>query len=160
MIGPSAPPTPANAAQIAIAFGRSWIGNEFKMIESVAGMIDAAPDAHHGAEPDELSGIRCLTRSNCRAAEDEQPDFERSLPTEPISQGARGKEQSGEHERVGVDDPLQLGARRSQLALDRRQRDVDRAHGDDDRDEAEVEDREDQPAPVVDVGRDAVRVQV
>ena len=43
MIGPSAPPTPANAAQIAIAFGRSWIGNEFRMIERVAGMISAAP---------------------------------------------------------------------------------------------------------------------
>ncbi len=43
VIGPSAPPTPANAAQIAMAFGRSWIGNEFKMIDNVAGMINAAP---------------------------------------------------------------------------------------------------------------------
>ena len=42
-MGPSAPPTPANAAQIAIAFGRSWIGNELRMIDNVAGMMNAAP---------------------------------------------------------------------------------------------------------------------
>ena len=43
VIGPSAPPTPANAAHTAIAFGRSWNGKLFMMIDRVAGMMNAAP---------------------------------------------------------------------------------------------------------------------
>ena len=43
MSGPSATPTPAVAAQMPIAFGRSELGKTFVMIESVAGMISALP---------------------------------------------------------------------------------------------------------------------
>ena len=42
-IGPSAMPSPATAAQAAIAFGRSSAGKMFVRIDSVVGMIPAAP---------------------------------------------------------------------------------------------------------------------
>ena len=42
-IGPIAMPIPATAAQTAIALGRSSLGKMFVMIESVVGMIAAAP---------------------------------------------------------------------------------------------------------------------
>lgn len=41
--GPSALPAPANAAQVAIAFGRSPGGNTDVTIDSVAGITNAAP---------------------------------------------------------------------------------------------------------------------
>ena len=40
---PSAAPTPANVAQIAIAFGRSLGGNTWASTDNVAGMTNAAP---------------------------------------------------------------------------------------------------------------------
>src|SRR6185503_21086627 len=40
---PIATPTPANPAQIAIARGRSFGGNTWARIDSVAGMTNAAP---------------------------------------------------------------------------------------------------------------------
>ena len=43
MIGPIAPPAPANPAHIAIALKRSRGGKTTLMIESVAGMMNAAP---------------------------------------------------------------------------------------------------------------------
>ena len=49
-----------------------------------------------------------------------RPTLERALASEPVAERARGQQQPGEHERVRVDDPLQLGARRAELALDRR----------------------------------------
>lgn len=42
-IGPTATPSPATAAQIAIALGRSCAGNMFVRIDSVVGMITAPP---------------------------------------------------------------------------------------------------------------------
>jgi hypothetical protein len=42
-MGPIAMPIPATAAQIAIAFGRSSSGKMFVRIESVVGMMPAAP---------------------------------------------------------------------------------------------------------------------
>jgi hypothetical protein len=56
-IGPMTMPIPATAAQIAIALGRSWSGKMFVRIESVVGMIAAAPtpirarDAISSVEP-------------------------------------------------------------------------------------------------------------
>ena len=41
--GPSAPPAPANAAQVAMAVGRSAGGNTDVTIDRVAGMTNAAP---------------------------------------------------------------------------------------------------------------------
>jgi hypothetical protein len=42
-IGPSEAPAPANPAQMAMALPRSWGGNIAVMIDSVAGMMNAAP---------------------------------------------------------------------------------------------------------------------
>ena len=42
-IGPSAPPAPAKATHVAIAFGRSAGGNTAVSSESVAGITNAAP---------------------------------------------------------------------------------------------------------------------
>ena len=41
--GPKLPPAPAKLAQMAMAFGRSWAGKTLIRIDSVDGMMNAAP---------------------------------------------------------------------------------------------------------------------
>ncbi len=79
VIGPSAPPTPANAAQIAIAFGRSWIGNEFRMIDRVAGMISAAP-----RPITERRAISCAGSPDWLAASAARPKITRPHSSAPL----------------------------------------------------------------------------
>ena len=55
-MGPSATPTPAVAVQMAIAFGRSSAGNTLVMIDSVAGMMSAAPTPMTRPGRDQLLG--------------------------------------------------------------------------------------------------------
>ena len=42
------------------------------------------------------------------------------LAAEAVADGARGQQQRGEHERVRVDDPLQLGLSRARVGGDAR----------------------------------------
>ena len=64
---------------------------------------------------------------------------------------AGGEQQAGEHDRVRVDDPLQLRALGAEVAHDRRQRDVEDRVVDADDDEREAEHGERHPPPLVDL---------
>src|SRR3990172_9101388 len=96
--GPSPKPRPATADQIAIARARSPAGNTFVRIDSVAGMMRAPP-----------------IPMNARVA--------MSWPG-GSAEAPRREQQPGEDQDVGVDDPLQLGRRCSELAHERRKRHV------------------------------------
>ena len=56
--------------------------------------------------------------------EDDEPDQEHAPAADAVGHRAAGQQQRGERERVGVDDPLQVGEVGAEVALDRRQRDV------------------------------------
>jgi hypothetical protein len=57
---------------------------------------------------------------------------EEQLPSEEIGSSTPEQQKAAEHERVGIDDPLQARGREVQAALDRRQRHVhDRCFQDD-----------------------------
>ena len=55
----------------------------------------------------------------------------------------------GEHQRVGVDHPLELAVRRVELARQRRDGDVEDRVVEHDHEQAEAQDEQDQPAPLV-----------
>ena len=57
--------------------------------------------------------------------EDAEPDREDAPPAEPVAERARGEQEGGEHQRVGVDDPLQAGEAGVEFPLDVGQGDVD-----------------------------------
>ena len=113
-------PIPATAAQMPIAFGRSSAGKTFVRIDSVVGMISAPPIPIRA-----LVAISMFADSaNAEASEAPpkitRPGDECTAAAEAVAEGAHGEEQSGEDERVRVDDPLELAAARVELALDGR----------------------------------------
>ena len=66
------------------------------------------------------------TRAGDRGdGEDRHADQEDAPPAEAVAQRAADQQQRGEEERIRLDDPLRLGRRGVEFALDRRQRDVD-----------------------------------
>ena len=87
---------------------RSSGGNTFVMIDSVAGMMNAPPMPMNAAGDDEL--VRRVDERRRERAEPEhhEPELQRAAPAEPVTEAAGGEQQAREHERVGVDDPLQL----------------------------------------------------
>ena len=101
---------------------------------SVAGKISAAP------MPIAARAARSAARATCASAAStektpntSQADLQGALAAEAIAEAAGGQQQAGEHQRVGVDDPLQLAGGGAELADQRRQGDVhDRAVDDDD----------------------------
>src|SRR5262245_44960544 len=94
--GPIASASAETPAQIPIAAPRRRGGKVAVMIESVAR----------------------------RAGEDQQPSSEDRPPPEQIRELASREQQYAKGERVGVDDPLELGDRDPEIGADRRQRDV------------------------------------
>ena len=67
-----------------------------------------------GGEPVEQRGAR----------EDHQADQEQALAAEEVTGAPSEEQESAEHERVGVDDPLQVALGQVQILLDRGKRDV------------------------------------
>jgi len=57
--------------------------------------------------------------------EDAEPDREDAPPAEPVAQRTGRQQEGGQHQRVGVDHPLQAGEAGVQFPLDVRQGDVD-----------------------------------
>ncbi len=62
-----------------------------------------------------------------RQAEDRDPQHEHPLAPVVVAERAAQEDQRGQEERVALDDPLHLGGVGAEVALDHRQRDVDRA---------------------------------
>ena len=154
MSGPRAPPAPAKPAQIPMALARSWGGNTLLRIESVVGMIRAAPAPATAAEGDQLAGAAGEGGAQRGQGEDGQPGLEGALAAEAVADGAGRQEQPGEHEGVGVDDPLEpgLGGVEGVGPGQRRQGHVGRRDGGDDQDEVDAQDAEDQPAAGIGLG--------
>ena len=90
----------------------------------------------HRRRPDPLRGARevehepaARRRAQGRAdGERDQPGGEDGAAAAAVGERARRQQRRGERERVGVDDPLQLREARVQVGPDRRQRDVDDGH--------------------------------
>ena len=121
--------------------------------DSVAGMTSAAP-APCTARPamtTPAEPARPLTSG--AGGEHAEADEQRALAAEPVTERAGGEQQAGEHEGVGVDDPLQHRGAGVELALQRRQGHVERRHRHDDHDERQAQHAEQEPAALVDVGR-------
>ncbi len=123
-IGPRMIPMPDTPAQMPMARPRSLGGKMFVMIDSVAGMINAPPDAHQRARGDQHVRRAGERRRDGAEPEDHEPDVEGFLASEPVAEGAHRQEQAGEHQDVGVDHPLQLAGARVQVAREGRQGDV------------------------------------
>ena len=70
-----------------------------------------AADAHGGADGDELRRTES-TRRTARLAppNSASPALQRALAAEAVAERAHRQQQAGEHEQVGVDDPLQRRA--------------------------------------------------
>ena len=118
--GPTPTPMPATAAQMPIAFGRSSAGKTLVRIESVVGMISAPPMPISALLAISMFGGLGERGRERGAAEDHEPGDECAATAEAVAERAHGEQQAGEHERVGVDDPLKLAAAGVELALDGR----------------------------------------
>ena len=124
-------------------------GNTLVMIDSVAGMMNAPPmpmnarvaiscsDVLANADASEPSPK--ITRPSCSAPR--RPKRSPRLPA--------GEQQAREHERVRVDHPLQLAVGGVEVAHDRGDRDVEDRVVEHDHEQAEAEDGEDPPPPLV-----------
>ena len=134
--GPSATARPLVAAQIEMAIAR-WRASVNTLTSSAKRRREdqRRPDAHRCAPGDQLAGRR---RHRCKdrgRAERRHADHQRALATESIADAAGCHQQPGEHQHVGVDDPLQLAGGRAQFTHEGRQGDVhDGAVDDDDED--------------------------
>ena len=106
---------------MAIAFARSRAGKTLARIDSVDGMTNAAPTPMMAREAINRPDVSANTPSKRAEAEDDQAGLQRTLTTEAVAEGRRGEQQSGEHEPVGVDDPLDVGVRRPDAAIAGRQ---------------------------------------
>ena len=83
------------------------------------------PDTLHAAGEDEEDGARGQPARHGRAREDDDPRREHATSSEPVSHRAAHQHQRREHERVGLDHPLDLGDPHPQLALHDGESDVD-----------------------------------
>ena len=126
MTGPIATPSPEKPAHTAIARPRSRGSRKtLARIDSVAGMISAPPmpmnarlsvscsvDVERAADTDPATNT---TRPTCSAPL--RPKRSLRLPV--------GEQEAGEHQRVGVDDPLDLAVRGAEVLDHRRDRHVE-----------------------------------
>ena len=94
---------------MAIAFARSRPGKTLVRIDSVDGMTNAAPTPMIARADDHLVGDVGEGAEQRADAEHDEARLQRTLAAEAVAEGAGGEQQAGEHEAVGVDDPLQLG---------------------------------------------------
>jgi hypothetical protein len=79
----------------------------------------------------------------------EQPEAERGAAPVPVGQAAGRQQQSSEHECVRVDDPLELAVAGAEIAHERRERDVQDRVVETDHEQAQAQDPEDPPPPLV-----------
>ena len=75
-----------------------------------------------------------------------RPKRQRPLAAEAVAERAGGEQHAGEHEHVDVDDPLQLRGGGVEVALQRRQRDVEDRVVEPDHEQRQAEDGERPPA--------------
>ena len=104
-----------------------------------------APHRLQHAEGDQQAERGGDAAQQRRDREDDEPRLEDAAAAEPVPGGPAEDQQAREHERVGVDDPLQARDTCVQFATDRGQGDVDDRVVEPDDQQAHAADHEDQP---------------
>ena len=102
--------------------------------------------AHDRPRDHELTDATGERRGGRRDPEDGEPEQQGAPPSEAVAERAREEQQTGEHERVRVDHPLELADVGFEVAYERRQRDVDDRVVDHDDQEADAQHDECEPA--------------
>ena len=92
--------------------------------------------------------------------EDDQAEHEEAPSTQAITGVAGDQQKAGEHDRVRVDDPLQLTRRGVELTNERRQRDVDDRSVDPDDHQREDQHAEHRPSTPVKRDRIGRRLKI
>jgi hypothetical protein len=115
------------------------------MIESAAGAISVAPSPWTPPKHDEGLGCRREAVEQRRRREDRDTDEEHPLAPDEVTCPPAEEEEPAEHERVGVDDPLQVSVRHLEVFLDRRQRDVHDRRVEDDHELRHAHEHEHEP---------------
>ena len=106
-------------------------------------------DAHRRPQHDQLRRILRERGEHAGDAEEHEPGLQGPLAAEAVAERAHREQDAGEGEQIRVDDPLQRGARRREVGLQRRQRDVEHRVVEPDDEQAEGEDAERLPAALV-----------
>ena len=122
--GPIASATAETPAQVPIAFPRSCAGKALVMIDSVAGNIKAAPMPWIARLPTSAAVGGASPAVAEAPAKKTTPNEEGPAAAEDVAEPAARDQQHGEGERVGVDGPFERRQRRSEVLLNRGQRDV------------------------------------
>ena len=159
--GPIATPSPEKPAQTAIARPRSRGSRKtLARIDSVDGMISAPPMPMNARLRISCVVDRRHGRRHRADGEHDEADLQGALAAEAVAEAAGRQQQAGEHERVGVDDPLDLAVRRVEVLDHRRDRHVEDRVVERDDQQRDAQHGEDPPAPGVDlsIGRSPARV--
>ncbi len=109
------------------------------MIDNVAGMMNAAPTPMTPRVKMSWFGESTSATRDRSEPEDDHAELERAAAAEAVAERAGREQQAREHERVRVDDPLQLAVGRVEVADERRDRDIEDRVVDDDDEQAQVE---------------------
>ena len=150
--GPSAPPAPAKPAHTAIALLRSCGGKMAVMIDNVAGMMNAAPAPITTRATITPTAMSTSEPSIEPSSEGDETHLQHGLATEAVADRAGAQQQTGEDDRVRVDDPGEVGRRCVHVVLHLGNRHVEAGDGHHDHDETETHDAEKEPSAFVDAG--------
>ena len=151
---PKAPPPAAIALQTPSAFVRSSpSANVVVMIDSAAGETSAPPRPWSARAPTSQRLRRREPVQQRGGREDRDAREEEPAAAEQVARAAAEQQEAAEHERVGVDDPLEVRGAEPEVGLDRRQRDVDHRRVEHDHELREADDDEDDPAVALGIAR-------
>ncbi len=155
--GPIASAIALTPAQVPIAMPRCSGGNAWVMIDSVAGIMNAAPTPWTARKATSAVSFGAKPDRGAREPEHDHAEQEHPPASEDVAEPAAGDHQHGERERVGVDGPLERGQRGMEAALNRRQRDVHDRVVEHHHEQREAH-RAERPPPAVLVGHQAMAV--
>ncbi len=102
-------------------------------------------ESHRGETGDHRRRRLCDRTGQCGNRKDPEADLKRTLAPEPVAQRPRGEQQPGEHQRVRVDDPLEVAVGSLEIAGHGWQRHVERRIRDHHGGEARAEHGQDRP---------------
>ena len=149
---PRMAPEVAKPAQTLTARPRCAAGKTAVIVDSVPGMIIAAPmpmTTRHAMSARRRLGSRRAERGE---AEDDGADEQQRPPAEPVAERAEGQHEGGEGDGVAVGDPGELRARRAEVEADAGQRQVDARDRRDDQHEGEAHRGEGPPSFAIEHG--------
>ena len=108
--GPIAAPAPEMPAHHGNRLRPLRAGNTLARIDSVDGMTNAA-DTHHGGGDDQHPELSAKTPRSDPSPKTTRAGLQGSLAAETVTESGGREQQTGEHEAVGIDDPLDVGVR-------------------------------------------------